>query len=106
MNCGFRPAIFNLQNDLPFFLYGMALVNAYAIFEAYLSDLVTMRLRQHPELMGGKREIKYEQIFAAESKDALINLMVDREVRDLMYLPLPAILKEMRERLGFRSLTR
>jgi hypothetical protein len=101
----FRPAIFDLDRDLPAFIYGMAVVHAYAMFEAYLSDLLRERLRTHPRLMGAQRQVKYEEIFDAPSKADLIDTMIEREVRDLTYLPVLALLQKMRDKLGFRNLT-
>lgn len=101
----FRPGLFDLDKDLPPFVYEMGVVHAYAMFEGYLSDLLRARLRKHPQLLGSHREIKYEQVFAAAHKDELINTMVEREIRDLMYLPFFGLIKKMRDQLGFRFLT-
>jgi hypothetical protein len=102
----FRPSLFDLNKDLPPFMYEMAIVNAYAMLEGYISDLLRVQLRRHPQLMGGQRELKYEQILAAASKEELLALMIEREIRDTMYLPFVGIIKKMREQLGFRHLTR
>lgn len=101
----FRSAISDLQKDLPPFIYEMSIVNAYAVFEDYLSGLLRARFRQHPRLMGGQREIKYDQIFDAASMDDLIDRIIEREVKELMYLPLLGLMNTMRDKLGFRSLT-
>jgi len=61
----------------------------YAMFEGYLSAIIRARLRQHPRLMSGQRELKYEQVFLTESKETLIESMIEREMRELMYLSLP-----------------
>ena len=100
----FRPGLFDLDKDLPPFLYEMGVVNAYTMFEEYLSDLLRARLRQHPRLMGNQRKLDYEEVFDASSKDDLISMMITREVREFMYLPLIGLLQKMRERLGFRAL--
>jgi len=101
----FRPALFNLSIDLPSFIYEMWIVNAYARFEVYLSDLIRARLWKHPRLLGSKREVSYDQIFAAASKDELVETMIEREIRDIMYLPFLGVMAKMREQLGFRCLT-
>lgn len=46
----------------------------------------------------------YEEIFEASSKTDLIDAMIEREVREMMYLPFLGIIQRMRERLGFRAL--
>jgi hypothetical protein len=101
----FRPAYFELEKALPSVLYEMGLVHSYAMFEAYLTDILRARLLQHPRLMGGQRQFTYDQIFEASSKSAIIAEMVEREIRELMYLPLLGLLEKMRDKLGFSSLT-
>jgi hypothetical protein len=101
----FRPGLFDLDRDLPSFVYEMAIVHLYAVFEAYLSDLLRARFRMHPQLMGAQRQVKYEEVFAASSQADLIDAMIEREVRELMYLPFLGLIQKMRERLGFSTLT-
>ena len=101
----FRPAIFDLDNDLPHFVYAMGIVDAFAMFEGYLSNMLKERLRQHPRLMGSQRRLTYEQIHEAASKGDIVETMIDREIRELTYLSLSDLLTRMRERLGFRDLT-
>ena len=101
----FRPEIFKLDIDLPAFMYEMSIAYAYSVFEGYISDLLRLLLRKHPQLMGSKREITYEQIFEAKSRDDLIEAMIEREMRDLTYLPLLGLITKMREKFGFRKLT-
>jgi hypothetical protein len=101
----FRPALFDLEIDLPPFIYEIGITYAYAVFEGYLSDILRGRIREHPRLMGGQRQVTYEQVLDSSSKEALVETMIDREVRDLTYLPIGDVLRKMREKLGFRSLT-
>ena len=100
----FRPALFGLEKALPGFLFEMGITAAYAMFEGYLSAIIRARLRQHPRLMSGQRELKYEQVFLAESKETLIESMIEREMRELMYLSLPDLLRKLRDQMGFKSL--
>lgn len=101
----FRPGLFDLDRDLPSFVYEMAIVHSYAMFETYLSDLLRARLLAHPQLMGGQHQVKYEQIFEASSKADLMDAMIEREVRELTYLPFLRLVQKMRDKLGFDSLT-
>jgi hypothetical protein len=101
----FRQSLFDLQRNLPSFIYEMAIVHSYAMFEAYLSDLLRARFQIQPLLMGGQRQVKYEQIFEAISKADLINAMIEREVRELMYLPFNSLVQKMRDKLGFTTLS-
>ena len=79
----------------------MGSIDAYAMFEGYLSDLLKERLRQHPRLMGSQRHLSYEQILEAASKDDTVETMIDREIAKFTYLSLSDLLTRMRERLGF-----
>jgi len=100
----FRPALFGLEKALPGFLFEMGITHSYAMFEGYLSAIIRARLRQHPRLMSSQRELKYEQVFLAESKETLIESMIEREMRELMYLSLPDLLRKLRDQMGFKSL--
>jgi hypothetical protein len=100
----FRPALFGLEKALPGFLFEMGITYAYALFEGYLSEILRRRMRQQPRLMSSQRELKYDQVFLAASKEALIESMIDREMRDLLYLSILDLLRKMREKMGFASL--
>jgi hypothetical protein len=100
----FRPALFGLEKNLPAFLFEMGVTQAYAMFEGYLTGILRARLRQHPRLMGGQRELKYEQVLLAKSRETLIEGMIDREMKELTYLALPDLLRKMRDQMGFKSL--
>jgi hypothetical protein len=41
----------------------------------------------------------------AESKEELIDSLIEREMRELLYLSLPDLLLKMRNQMGFRSLS-
>jgi hypothetical protein len=62
-------------------------------------------MRQQPRLMSSQRELKYDQVFLAASKEALIESMIDREMRDLLYSSVLDLLKKMRDKMGFASLS-
>jgi hypothetical protein len=100
----FRPALFDLDKQLPGFMFEMAITCAYALFESYLTEILHRRLKEHPRLMGGQREIKYEQVFLSGSREDLIDSLIAREMRELLYLSLPDLLQKMRGQMGFRSL--
>jgi uncharacterized protein YutE (UPF0331/DUF86 family) len=102
----FRPALFDLEKQLPAFAYEMGLIHAYAIFEGYLAEILRAQLRKYPRQLGGQRKVTYEQVFQALSRDTLIEEMIDREIRDLMYQSVQVVLDRMRDELGFRRLTK
>jgi hypothetical protein len=51
----FRPAISRLSLEAPGYLFEMALINLYAVFEAFLSDLLQERLRRIPAWLAPRR---------------------------------------------------
>ncbi len=102
----FRPGLFDITKDLPGYLYEIGIVHAYSLFEGYLSEIIRFLLRRHPRLMGGKRQLTYQQVFDTKTKEELIEELIGKQLRELMYLPIPGILQEMREQFGFQSLTK
>jgi hypothetical protein len=54
--------------------------------------------------MGAKKQVTYGRVFESSSKEALVESLVERETREIMYLPLPGLLMKMREHLGFDDL--
>jgi hypothetical protein len=101
----FRGGLFELDRVLPSFLFEMALVYAYTLFESYLFEVVRRRYRSHPELMGANKQLIYSDVLQSTSKEDLMETIIGREVDRLMYQPLVAVLDALRSRLGFRSLS-
>jgi hypothetical protein len=101
----FRPGLFDLDKDLPRFLYEMGVTYCYALFESYLSEILRYRFRAHPLMLGSQREMKYGDILEAKSKEDLVDQMMNRQINDLFYLPIQAILQQMRKKYGFTKLT-
>ena len=101
----FRPAAFNLQKALPSFLIQMAFVYVYQLFEAYVGEIVRLRLVAHPEQIGLNKQISLGAILSSDSKEALIGSVVAAEINALMYEPIAANLIRLRERLGLRQFT-
>ncbi|MFN4178289.1 MAG: hypothetical protein ACK4F1_15200 [Phenylobacterium sp.] len=101
---GFRPALSSLSVEPPAFLHEMAFVNLYAAFDGFVSDLLRARLQRHPQMMGGERQLRYEEIFGAPNKEALLERMIEREVRDVMYQALTDVLATFRGRFGMTKL--
>ena len=69
----FRPGLFDLDKDLPRFLYEMGVTYCYALFESYLSEILRYRFRAHPLMLGSQREMKYGDILEAKSKENLVD---------------------------------
>ena len=100
----FRPGMFDLQKEVPAFILEMSLIHAYALFEAYVSDVVRLRLKAHPAQIGMDKHVSLAEVLASADKNALLDAFVERELNQIMHEPIGATLKRLRERLGLRSL--
>jgi hypothetical protein len=101
----FRPGIFELQSQLPAFFFAMSFVYGYTLFETYISDVVRCRLKAFPAHIGRDKQITVAEILDSESKEELVEQLVNREVNRIMYEPIGVVLDRLRNRLGFRALT-
>src|SRR4051812_24855850 len=100
----FRPGLFEWEKQVPAFLLQMAFVHAYTLFESYLRGILSLRLQAHPQQLGLKKQITYGEIFASDSKEELMERIIEREFSQLMYEPMELLLQKMRETFGFRNL--
>lgn len=78
-----------------------ALLLGYAYFENFLSDLLVSILRRRPEMLGKQKQLPYDIIVSAGSYDAVVDVMVRREVIDLLYKGMDGIVAELASRYGF-----
>jgi len=100
----FREGLFDLEKQVPAFLLQMAFVHAYTLFESYLQTILELRLFAHPQQIGRNKQMDYGAIFDSTSKDEIMRAIIDREISQLMYEPIEAILDKMRNKYGFRNL--
>jgi len=101
----FRPGIFDLDKQLPSFLLQMALIYGYTLFENYLADVIRIRLRAHPAQVGLKKQITVSDVLDSDSRESLIDKIIEGELYRLMHEPIVTILESLRIRLGLRGLT-
>jgi hypothetical protein len=100
----FRKGILELQNELPAFIFGLGQVYAYSLFESFIMDVLRDRIGKHPECMGAKKQVNYEEVFGTPSKEALVDTLISKEITEILYLPISGVLGYLRSRLGFRKL--
>lgn len=100
----FRSGIHNLDKEVPEFMLGLGMVHAYSLFESYIAEVIRIRFQANQQLMGGNKKIDYSEVFESESKNDLIDKIIEKEVRALLYLPIDGVLNFLREKLGFRRL--
>ena len=101
----FRKGIFALQNELPAFIFGLGQVYAYSLFESYIVEVLKDRLGKHPECMGQKKQVNYSEVFNAPSKEALVDALISKEIKEILYLPICGVLDYLRSKLGLRHLS-
>lgn len=78
-----------------------AFLLGYSYFENFLMDMLKVILRSRPLMLPRDRKISYRQIIDAESKDEIIEYMVNREILDLLYKNMIDIVSELKNRYGF-----
>lgn len=62
-----------------------AFLLGYSYCEAYLADLARAIYRNRPKMLPGERQLKYAEIVACVSLTEILDLMIEREVRDVFY---------------------
>lgn len=100
----FRSGIFNLEQEIPNFMYNMWITHTFGLFENYLVMILKSRFFVHPKLLSTNKTLTLNDLLVSESKDALLERFIDLEVRELLYLPINGILGKMRDKFGFKKL--
>ncbi|MFQ2147348.1 hypothetical protein ACK33U_01865 [Aeromonas jandaei] len=59
--------------------------NQISLFEHLFFDLLKILLSKQPQSLSGKKQIDYSTIFESESKDALIDKLIEREINEIKY---------------------
>lgn len=77
-----------------------ALVLGYSYFEAFLADLVREIYSCRPAILPSKKQLQYAEILAAEGREAILQLMVDKEVVELFYKSMEDIVQHFEQKLG------
>ncbi len=84
-----------------------AVLLGYAYFEAFLTDLITLCLKKNPKILlpQGKeankdKTITYQQLILASSYEKLIDELIEKEIRNIMYKSMPEILDYLSKKLG------
>jgi len=99
----------DLQDTLPcnFEIYRMqvshaALVLGISYFEAFLSDVMRLVLRNRPKILPKKKKIAFGQLIGIDSAQDIIGLLIEREVLDVMYGSLNSIAEYFENRLNLK----
>jgi len=83
-----------------------AILLGYGYFEAFLSDLIILCLKKQPKILipDGKSQSKdktitYQQLLTADNYDSLVDELIKKEVRNIMYKSMPEILDYLKKKL-------
>lgn len=83
-----------------------AILLGYAYFEAFLTDLMVICLSKDPKILipQGKNQIKektitYQQLFLADSYEKLVEELIEKEVRNIMYKSMSEVLEYFDKKL-------
>jgi len=67
--------------------------------------VIRIRLRAHPAQVGLKKQITVSDVLDSDSRESLIDKIIEGELYRLMHEPIVTILESLRIRLGLRGLT-
>lgn len=83
-----------------------ALLLGYAHFEAFLSDLIRNCLLKNPRILIAKGKaqkrnqiITYEEFLLSENSESLLNNIIEKEVKNIMYKPILEIIDYLEVKL-------
>ena len=86
-------SVYRMQVTHAAFLLG------YSYFEAFLTDLVQSVYQLYPKMLPAKKELKFSEILGVEDYEAVLGLMVDREVLALLYQGMGEIIEYFARKL-------
>ncbi len=100
----FRPTFSRLAIGAPGFLFEMAVINLYAVFEAYLADMLRSRMRHLPALVSTKARRSFLGN-ETSSADHLVDRAIEHDIRRITYGSITSLLQQLRADLRMTALT-
>lgn len=89
-------AIYQTQITHSAFLLG------YSYFEAFLADLVRQIYLSKPTMLPKEKQLKYADILKTTDYEAILELMIEREIIDLFYKRMDEVIKYFEEKLNLK----
>ena len=86
-------SVYKIQITHSAFLLG------YSYFESFLADLVRQIYLSKPEMLPKEKQLKYSEILKSNNYEAIIELMVEKEIIDLFYKRMDAVIDYFRQKL-------
>ena len=79
-----------------------AFLLGYSYFEAFLSDLVRHIYYTRPEILPKEKMLKYSEILNTTDYNAILELMIEREIIDLFYKKMKEVIKYFKDKLNLK----
>jgi hypothetical protein len=77
-----------------------ALVLGYSYFEAFLGDLVRSIYKARPEMLPRDKQLKYSEILEVNDYQALIDVLIEKEIQAMFYKSLNDVAQYFHDRLN------
>jgi hypothetical protein len=76
-----------------------AFLLGYSYFEAFLADLVRQIYLLRPTMLPKEKQLKYADILKTTDYEAILELMIEREIIDLFYKRIDEVVKYFEEKI-------
>lgn len=81
-----------------------AFLLGYSYFEAFLADLIREIYLSKPEMLPKEKQLKYSEILKTTEYNAILELMIEREIIDLFYKRMDEVIKYFDKKLNLEWL--
>jgi hypothetical protein len=75
-----------------------ALLLGYSYFESFLAELLTEILRKRPAMLPKTRKLEYSEIIDSPDMKTLMDKLIEREIRELLYGNMTEIIGKLRSK--------
>jgi len=76
-----------------------AFLLGYAHFEAFLADLAREVYMRRPQMLSKDRNLSYDEILNAATKEEIVKIIIEKEIRSVLYGKVEDIQKYFKEKL-------
>ena len=77
-----------------------ALVLGYSYFEAFLADIVRSIYQARPQMLPRDKQLKYAEVLEANDYQALIDVLIEKEIQAMFYKSLRDVANYFQDRLN------
>ncbi len=79
-----------------------AFLLGYSYFEAFLADLVRHVYMSRPEMLPKEKQLKYGEILNTTDYEAILEMMIEREIIDLFYKRIDEVVDYFEKKLNLK----